>query len=168
MVILTETVFRTFRVGDLYDVPALPILIFLSPAPFLSCLDICTCKLTCHNRDVIVGTGAPAWKNEDVWFCNNGVTAGKWLGMRRCQHPDIEKAQTHGMGIGDVDGDGREDLVYSTGGFPGFAQLVLMAIPSMPHGEIVQERLGDDRGGIILVEDVAGLGKSGVGLRVSE
>ena len=137
------------------------------PPCLMSRLGLCAFVLTPHNRDVIVGTGAPAWKNQDVWFCNKGVAPdGKWLGMERCQHPDLEEGQTHGMALGDIDGDGREDLVYNMGGFPGYPDLIELNGHPI-EAEQLRNQLGDDRGGIILIEDVVGLGSGGLRLGVS-
>jgi len=76
--------------------------------------------------DAFIGTGTPAWGNYDFAVCNLGNLSGRWQGLKRCEQGSPEEGvlskghgqtRTHGIALGDLDGDGVTDLVFNNGGF---------------------------------------------------
>lgn len=76
--------------------------------------------------EAFIGTGTPAWGNYDVAVCNMGNVSGSWQGLQRCEQGSPEagvlgqghgQTRTHGIALGDLNGDGVTDLVFNNGGF---------------------------------------------------
>ncbi len=70
------------------------------------------------SHDVLIGTGNPAFRYNDIVYCNALTPEGSFA-FTRCSQFVIDghgPSQTHGMALGDTDQDGDTDLFYSIGG----------------------------------------------------
>lgn len=70
------------------------------------------------SNDVLIGTGNPAFRYNDIVYCN-AVTPEGSFAFTRCSQFVIDghgPSQTHGMALGDTDQDGDTDLFCSVGG----------------------------------------------------